>query len=409
MNVAIGGQGATAFRDMKIFLSYAQEDRNQAESIYLALRDQKHRVFFDRADLPAGEEYHNRIRAAIEDADLFVFMISPEAVDAGSYTLSELAIAQRAGLHLFPVMLRPLEISQLPASVQAVTIYRTDGNLAAGVAAEIYRIARDRRRGQTKRFAVASVIIAALAGLVLHFLGRRPEAVHEFAGRDGAPALLIPGGVFIMGDDENSPRREIFVDAFYLDKYEVTVGRYARFLQAVPLSLPQEWDTIDLRKHAKLPVVGVGWHDADSYCRWIGKRLPTEAEWEKAARGSDQRKYPWGDDAPTLQRARFGRLHGSAVYEDGVAEAGGHSQGASPFGIHDLSGNVWEWVADWYSESFPPGETRNPTGPAQGRAKVLRGGGWYDGPERLRSTVRMYSSPDQRDTGIGFRCARDIG
>jgi len=392
---------------MRIFLSYASEDREQAKLIYLALRDQGQKVFFDRADLPAGEEYHNRIRAAIDHAHLFVFLISPEALDAGSYTLTELTIAEKSSRRLLPVLLREIEIAWLPASLQAVTIHRSDGNLPASVAAEVYRIAGDLWRTRLKQFAVVSLMIALVLAGIFHFLDTQKTG--ELIGNDGAPALLVSAGSFVMGDDENSPRREIYVDAFYMDKYEVTVSRYAKFLQATGnVRPPEEWATVDLRNRAELPVVGVDWHDADSYCRWAGKRLPSEAEWEKAARASDERKYPWGSDAPTPEHARFAKPYESPVYKDGVAEVGRHSKGASPFGIHDLSGNVREWVGDWYSESFPRAEARNPKGPEKGTAKVMRGGGWYDPPDRIVTTQRVYSSPDQRDDSSGFRCANDI-
>jgi formylglycine-generating enzyme len=391
---------------MRIFLSYAYQDREAAKSIYLALRDQGHKVFFDRADLPAGDEYHNRIRAAVDHAHLFVFLISPDALDAGSYTLTELTIAEKSNRRLLPVMLRETEIARLPASIQAVTIYRSDGNLAASVAAEIYRIAGDLRRKRFKQFALASAIVAVVAAGVFYFLAAQKK--QEYLSKDGAPAVLISAGSFPMGDDENSPRREIFVDSFYMDKYEVTVGRYAAFLKATGnVKPPEEWETVDLQSGAELPVVGVDWHDADGYCRWAGKRLPTEAEWERAARGNDERKYPWGSDAPTPEHATFGKPYQNPVYKDGVARVGTHSKGMSPFGIYNLSGNVWEWVSDWYAESFRRDDVRNPKGPDNGTQKVMRGGGWYDPPDRITATKRMYAEPAQRDDEVGFRCASD--
>ena len=392
---------------MRIFLSYASEDREQAKLIYLALRDQGQKVFFDRADLPAGEEYHNRIRKAIQESHLFVFLLSPNAVDANSYTLTELTIAERDGLKLFPVVLRETDTARVPESIKAVTFYRSDGNLTAGVAAAVHRIAGDFTRKRIKKFAIASTIIVTLCAAVFYVIDARKTG--EWIGKDGAPAVLLAAGSFIMGDDRNSPRREIYVDGFYMDKYEVTVSRYAKFLQATGnLRPPEEWDSVDLGSGAELPVVGVDWHDADSYCRWAGKRLPSEAEWEKAARGSDERQYPWGSDAPTPEHATFGKPYERPVYKDGVTEVGRHSRGTSPFGLHDLSGNVSEWVADWYSESFPRAEARNPKGPEKGTAKVIRGGGWYDPPDRIVTTKRMYSSPDERDDSSGFRCASDI-
>src|SRR6185503_3109486 len=242
---------------MKIFLSYASQDREPAQAIYLALRDQGHKVFFDRADLPAGEEFHNRIRAAIEDSQLFLFLISPNAIDAGSYTLTELDIAEKANVRWLPVALGKLDVGQLPAALKAVTFLESDGNLPAAVAAEVHRIASAARRKRIKYLAAAAAaLVVVMFGWV--FYKMNGQSKNEIVGKDGAPAVLIPSGTFIMGNDEDSPRREIFVDAFYLDKYEVTVARYAAFSKASGnVKLPEEWNTVDLTRGAELPVVGV--------------------------------------------------------------------------------------------------------------------------------------------------------
>jgi formylglycine-generating enzyme required for sulfatase activity len=392
---------------MKIFLSYASQDIESAKAIYLALRDQGHRVFFDRAELPAGDEYHNRIRAAIEKSRLFLFLISPNAVDAGSYTLTELDIADKAESKILPVMIEKTPIESLPASIKGITFLQPDGSLPAAVAAEVHRIASSLRRKHIKQSLAAFVLVGIVAGVVFYALRMRSRT--EIVGRDGAPAAVIPTGTFIMGDDEESPRREIFVDAFYLDRYEVTVARYAAFMKDTGnLKPPDEWETVDLKNGGDLPVVGVNWQDASGYCHWAGKRLPTEAEWEKAARGNDERKYPWGNDPPTAERARYGKPYENPVYRDGVARVGSHANDRSPFGIFDLAGNVTEWVADWFSESFPEGDVRNPKGPDSGSGKVLRGASWYEPAERLGVTKRWHANPSSRNDGIGFRCARDV-
>ena len=391
---------------MKIFLSYASPDHDAAQSIYFALRDQGHKIFFDRTDLPAGEEFHNRIRAAIEDSDLFLFLFSPNAVDSGSYTLTELDIAEKAKIKLLPVALGKLDAGNLPASLKAVTVLRSDGSLPAAVAAAVHRLATDRWRKRCRYWAATAAIGIAICGAVLYSM--QGQSKNEITGKDGSPAVLIPGGAFVMGDDEEAPRREVFVDAFYIDKFEMTVARYAAFLKASGnVKLPEEWQSVDVERDGQLPVVGVDWRDANDYCQWAGRRLPTEMEWEKAARGSDERKYPWGNDPPTEERARFLKPVQNTVYKDGVSPVGSHPNGASPYAIHDLAGNVWEWVADWFSDSFPRAELRNPKGPASGTAKVLRGGGWQDPPERLTATKRMRAEPGHRDDSTGFRCAQD--
>lgn len=392
---------------MRIFISYASQDRESAKSIYLVLRDQGQQTFFDRAELPAGDEYHNRIREAIQKAHLFIFLLSPNALDADSYTLEELSIAEKAGVKLLPVVLREPAMEQIPVSIKNVTFYRPAGNVAASVAAEVHRIAGDLTRKRLKGLAAALLMVTAVA--VGFFYLHEARNKGDLIGKDDAPAVLIPAASFIMGDDEDSPRRDIYSDAFYMDTYEVTVSRYAKFMNATGnVKPPEEWPGDNKPQVGDFPVVGVDWRDANSYCRWADKRLPTEAEWERTARGSDGRKYPWGNDAPSADQARFGRPYQNEVYKDGVAQVGKHDKGQSPFGVYDLAGNVSEWVADWYAESFSRADVRNPKGPETGTAKVLRGGGWYDPPNRLTTTKRWQASPDHRSDDIGFRCARDV-
>lgn len=395
---------------MKIFLSYASEDRPAATAIQLALRAQGHKVFFDREDLPPGDEYDARIRQAIENADLFLFLISPQALDSGSYTLTELAIADKTWRHpsgrMLPVVLRPTPLDTVPEVLRSVTLLQPEGNVTGSVADAVYRIAKARRNRHLKLAAIAFAVGAVLAIGVYRWHGAR-GAVQEITGRDGAKAVLVTAGTFTMGDDENSPRRQIYVDSFYIDRQEVTVSRYAKFLDATgAIQPPEGWEEIDLAMDGDLPVTGVDWNDAVAYCKWIGRRLPTEAEWEKAARGIDARRFPWGEATPTAQLATFGRSAPSA-YRGGLSTVGSHPEGRSQFGVDDLSGNAAEWVADWYSESFPRSEVRNPQGPQSGPGRVVRGGGWQDPPERLAVTKRFFSGARNRSDDTGFRCAVD--
>jgi formylglycine-generating enzyme required for sulfatase activity len=235
-----------------------------------------------------------------------------------------------------------------------------------------------------------------------------PPAGRELIGKDGAPMVPVSAGEFTMGGDSiDNPRHPVFLDAFYMDKYEVTTSRYARFLQASGRQLPFKWSEVALVSHGGRPVIGVTWEDAEAYCRWAGKRLPTEAEWEKAARGTDGREYPWGNEAPTSRHANFNKCCDWKGYGM-LAIVGSLEAGRSPYGIYDLTGNVSEWVADWYDRaSYKYELDRNPKGPADGEEKVVRGGSWYDPGALQRSALRSRSYPTAPSTDRGFRCAKD--
>jgi iron(II)-dependent oxidoreductase len=213
--------------------------------------------------------------------------------------------------------------------------------------------------------------------------------------------VLVPGGKFIMGssegDSDESPLHEVYIDSFYIDAQEVTISQYKKFIEATGHPKPHYWqpdyDSPDD------PVVGVSWQDAVDYARWAGKRLPTEAEWEYAARGGNQKdKYPWGNTANTLYSnyLSFGLLPVKSLKPNS-------------YGIYDMIGNVWEWCADWYAGDYyavsPP---KNPKGPVSGTHKVLRGGAWYCNEREVRVANRYYALPDAHSFNIGFRCVRSV-
>lgn len=238
-------------------------------------------------------------------------------------------------------------------------------------------------------------------------------------GRDNTPMVLVPAGEFLMGSVEGTeggpdekPQRSIFLDAFSIDVYEVTVEQYYRFVQATGQQIPKYWDQVNdevsRARFGTKPVVGVSWFDADAYCKWAGKRLPTEAEWEKAARGVDGRFFPWGNDLPVEKSANFAQDPTGSVYAKRLTPAGKFDRGRSAYGLFDMAGNVWEWVNDWYSQDYyRVGPLKNPPGPSQGIVKVLRGGSWQSKPRHLRTESRRDFPPNRREPDLGFRCARD--
>lgn len=168
-------------------------------------------------------------------------------------------------------------------------------------------------------------------------------------GKDDAPMVLVLAGEFMMGsreDDKSAqnderPAHSVYLDAFYIDQYEVTTSRYAKFFRETKRSAPEYWPEQVMQQHGRKPVVGVDWNDATAYCSWAGKRLPTEAEWEKAARGTDQRVYPWGNAGPSKALANFDRCCDFKDY-GALTDIGSFEEGKSPFGVYDMAGNVWE-------------------------------------------------------------------
>jgi formylglycine-generating enzyme required for sulfatase activity len=247
------------------------------------------------------------------------------------------------------------------------------------------------------------------------------ESSREIIGKDGAPMVLIPAGEFWMGSSNGGknerPRHNVFLDSYYMDKFEVTVSRYDQFMLSTDRGEPRYWYQVEMRKHGNLPIVGVSWDDADSYCRWAGKRLPTEAEWEKAARGTDERPYPWGNEEPTARHAVFGKDNPSPitsggevnVFEEKLALVDSYEAGKSPYGLYHMAGNVREWVADWYEATYyAKSSERNPKGPSTRLSRVHRGGSWDEQPDGLRSAGRSALDPTHWQTNtLGFRCAQD--
>ena len=229
---------------------------------------------------------------------------------------------------------------------------------------------------------------------------------------DGMQLIFIPEGVFTMGDGsgnaDESPEHEIYLNAFWIDQTEITNKQYEACVQAgeCPEALSvgsyARPDYYTNPQYANYPVIYINYLQAQAYCSWTERRLPTEAEWEKAARGTDGRIYPWGNTAPNPDLLNFNRNVGD------TSAVGSYPNGASPYGVMDMAGNVSEWVADWYDPKYYIGSLRlNPPGPVTGIERVLRGGNWEDTEiSRIRVVDRIPRLPQARsERSIGFRCA----
>jgi len=281
---------------------------------------------------------------------------------------------------------------------------------------------RPARRG---RILVAACLLLLAAAAVLCWRPwRRPVTftiITSTNPRDGAALVWVPAGPFRMGETQlhdayrdggwqevlsvawealhgrrtnDAPPHTVDLDGYWLYRTEVTVAQYRRFCRATSRALPPapDWKWQDTH-----PIVNVSWDDAAAYAAWAGAALPTEAQWEKAARGTDGRAYPWGDVWDPAKCVNYAKT---------THPVGSIPAGASPYGALDMAGNAWEWCADWYDFAYyRTAPMHNPPGPVTGRARVLRGVSWYyASPVNFRAALRCYNSPTHRRNDGAFRC-----
>ncbi len=243
----------------------------------------------------------------------------------------------------------------------------------------------------------------ALAGLVPVGLTVAQEQLGSVRG----DMVLIQAGEFEMGSNtgasDEKPLHRVYLDAYAIDRYEVTNEQYRQCVEAEMCQPPRNIQHYEDPQYARHPVVYVNWPRGSAYCTWAGRRLPTEAEWEKAARGGDGRRYPWGSEWDSNKANVLGDTDGF----HGTAPVGSFEAGRSPYGAYDMAGNVWEWVEDWHdAKYYQQSPDRNPKGPSQGRFKVLRGGSWRHTPKFARAAERLKHNPKHLHDNRGFRCAK---
>jgi formylglycine-generating enzyme required for sulfatase activity len=234
-----------------------------------------------------------------------------------------------------------------------------------------------------------------------------PSGATMTSPMDGATLVFVPAGEFLMGSDENDldadedekPQHTVYLDAFWIDRTEVTNDMYRQCVTMKICSEPAHSPRYDMEEYGNHPILGVSWDQAVDYCAWTRRRLPTEAEWEKAARGTDGRLYPWGNEAPNKNLLNFDHQ------VDDTVEVGNYPAGASPYGVLDMAGNVWEWTSDGYDEGYyVDSPSENPQGGESVNQRVLKGGSWNTQAHNVRSANRFWAFPGRNDTD-GFRCA----
>ena len=266
---------------------------------------------------------------------------------------------------------------------------------------------------------IVYLVGAYLAGKLLAEEEKRPTSKESPAAVDKYPDMvLIPAGEFTMGDNTrynwtfmlayniyDGPEHVVYLDAYYIDRYEVTNEQYKKFAEETGYRMPRCWNDARFNR-PNYPIVGITWDDAVAYVKWAGKRLPTEAEWEKAARGTDKRLWPWGN--------KFNKYKCN-VWESGedglraTKPVGSYENGKSPYGCYDMAGNIWEWCADYYDQNYYyVSPSKNPQGAETGQQRVIRGGGLLYFGHYARCAARYRVPPYAQSPQIGFRCAKTL-
>ena len=353
------------------------------------MHDQGFRIWYDEG-IPPASEWPEAIATALTLSAAFLVFISPAAVQSDNV---------RREIHFAVIRKKPL-----------FAVYLEETQLTAGLELQL-----GSTQGIMKWRNTSEHYTKKLVNSLPHITrGARDETQRDIlqpaAGTvsinltDGAEMVYVPAGASRMGDDDrpNNPPRIVTLDAFWIYKTPVTVARYRKFCQATGWTMPDppEWGWKD--DH---PVVAVTWADAKAYCDWAGAVPPTEAQWEKAARGTDGRKYPWGNE---WDRRRLHCSNKQTRDAGSTVPVGSFPNSASSYGCMDMTGNVWQWCADWYDADYPKSAPpRNPTGPVSGNLCVLRGGSWSDINEaHYRAAFRTRDDPTGRNDGYGFRAVR---
>jgi len=350
-----------------VFISYSRRDESEVRRIHDTLVRAGIRTWLDTREIEAGDVIGKRIEEGVTGCTYFVPILSP-TYQSSEWTQLETNLAWQREVEegrslVLPLLLRG-ETRSLPLRYRAHRYIDLRADFDAG-----------------------------LTELVEHL--RRPVAEQPAVRvnpRDGTELVLIPAGAFKAGDkgeDDNAPR-DIDLPAFYLAKMPVTNAQYRQYLEANPSVRKPEYLDDERFRGDEQPVVGIDAGEAEAYCRWAGLRLPTEWEWEKGARGTDGRRYPWGSKPePTPELANFRLNVGQTT------PVGSYPKGASPYGLLDMAGNVWEWTASWYAEGKS--------------TRTVRGGAFNTHPLSLRSSIRYHLLPGIRSSLVGFRCAQDPG
>ena len=354
----------------RIFLSYASEDVEQVMEVYQRLRKDGFNPWMDKKDLIPGQDWKMVLPQAIKASAMILIFFSKISISKKGYVQREFKLALDAledipegKIFVIPVRLDDCSIPTRFDPIHYCDLFKPDG--------------------YEKLLGAIRVGIADVRQSLI----------------TNTDMVLIPSGTFLMGMEaflsSEKPLHYVKLSSYYIDKYAVSVSDYAKFVNSESYKKPGAWDR--QLQNPDRPVVKVDWYEANAYARWANKRLPTEAEWEYAARGGlEQAKYPWGNESPR-KRANYsssGPVNVNAFEPNG-------------YGLYNMAGNVDEWCSDWH-DSYPDSEVVNPQGPSSGTGRVVRGGSWFNRAIALRCGSRSALGPEWRTDMTGFRCVRDV-
>lgn len=476
----------------QVFISYSRRDIAFVEQLASNLKTVGLDVWYDISGLEGGTRWRVEIEKAIQESQFVLVVLSPDSV-ASEWVEREFLYASNLRKNIIPLYFKQCDLPLYFLNVHFIDVQKKNYEKNFGEILHVLGVksarkelgdretenldSRVEKRNKIPSKLIWLIVVLASTGFVLIGVlfglpklfsepenstvptstvtvgtiqeSNTSEAISNIETsapgsteivQNGTEMVLVPEGNFIMGsengNDDEKPVHKVFLNSFYIDKYEVTNAQFSEFLNSVGAisnreSSPEVNDekgnpwiteligssisfengiwTVDDEYLKSLPANGIFWNGAQAYCDWRGARLPTEAEWEKAARGTDGRTYPWGEelycDFVNYSDCGFLRYEFSPV--------GSHPKGISPYGVHDMSGNVSEWVSDWYSSTYySESPTSNPQGPFKGEEKVARGA-FLDSPTKspcqyLTTTCREKLPEDRLFYTSGFRCAKDI-
>ena len=448
----------------QVFISYASEninsttsDRKVADRICTALESQGIRCWIAHRDILPGDAWMDAITDAVDQTKIIILVFSANT-EKSKWVKDEIGLALEENKTIIPFRIQdvypqralkllkvrchwmhaftlPLEkhieslvniVSRHLGLEPAIPIEKEKKSEQPGAdqvqpaAKEIKPVKENKKEDQDMPGDVKRVIPIA------HKVEKNKSGFWEAYYQDGIVMVYIPPGEFMMGQtdeekkwlidqigekDNNSyyvretPLHKVYLDGYWIGKYEVTFTQYDRYCNETKIKKPDDegWG------RENRPVINVSWTEAGAYCEWLSQKvglqfnLPTEAQWEKSARGNDQRKYPWGSREPAKDLANFSGNIGKTT------PVGSYSAGASPYGLLDMAGNVWEWCGDWYEAGYYKNSPlRNPAGPNSGSNRVIRGGSWSHYAGRFRCANRSNCGPSYRSYNLGFRLRQDI-